>query len=541
MLRVRANRITWDEYDTPKIAQVTGSYGLETGWAPLIPSIIKGAKRKGVKLSPHAQRILRQHARAVREARQLAKLEDVPPTCAVERRAFAHQRVALAFFKAMQRHGYESFGLFDSPGVGKTFAAMLYAVQRMRTESPRVLIVCPNTAKRQWRREVRRYLGHDVPTTIVAGTIAEQVRRAQRDGLVFAHWESLVHARKGLLAKAWDVVVLDEGQAIGNRDAQRTETAHKLKARYRIVLTGHPYANAEVELFPLLKFLYPERYASYWRFFGMHIAAVPKPFGGHTIMGARQAKLLKWELAPFVLRRTKQQVFKNLPPVTRVPRVVELSAKGRAEYERLRRQVFVELDAMDGGTKVLPIINDLSRITRLRQYLVDPALIGAREPSVKFIEVLALLGELDAPIILFTSFAEAGVNLVKFLCKHRKRTDLLYRKVKPRDRERMQREFLTGKFDALVIQSQLGGTALNLGKYGYVGHLDLPWSARDVEQTEARVDRPEEGTGKLVPTTSYRIVVADSYEDRLQRRLESKHERFGKVFTVGQLKRLFAE
>jgi hypothetical protein len=81
---------------------------------------------------------------------------------------------------------------------------------------------------------------------------------------------------------------------------------------------------------------------------------------------------------------------------------------------------------------------------------------------------------------------------------------------------------------------------LNLGKWGNVLHLDLPWTARDFEQTEGRVDRPEEGTGKMIPTTSYRVIVSDSYEGRMEEKLEKKHGMFADVFTVADLKKLFA-
>jgi SNF2 family DNA or RNA helicase len=89
--------------------------------------------------------------------------------------------------------------------------------------------------------------------------------------------------------------------------------------------------------------------------------------------------------------------------------------------------------------------------------------------------------------------------------------------------------------------TSLGSVALNLGKYGLVMHLDLPWTPKDVEQSEGRVDRPNEKTGKSVPTTAYRIIVADSYEQRLERKLDARHADFKSVFTHHDLEDLFGD
>src|ERR1019366_9798378 len=103
-----------------------------------------------------------------------------------------------------------------------------------------------------------------------------------------------------------------------------------------------------------------------------------------------------------------------------------------------------------------------------------------------------------------------------------------------------KRPFLTGKLSALIVQLGLGSESINLGKYVCFCFLDLPWNGRDLEQAEGRVDRPEEGTGRSVPCTSYFIVVEDSYEVRLQKKIEAKHAMFQSVFSPKDLEALFA-
>jgi len=176
----------------------------------------------------------------------------------------------------------------------------------------------------------------------------------------------------------------------------------------------------------------------------------------------------------------------------------------------------------------------------MRQYLVDPKLLAAREASVKFPAVLDVLEETQKPTVIFTQFTEAGHNLQAWLSKRHFKVEMLYGDLSESMREKHKANFLKGKYDALIVQLQLGSESLNLGKYGLVCFLDLPWNGRDLEQAEGRVDRPEEGTGTSVPCTSYFIVVEDSYEVRLQKKIEKKHAMFQSVFSHKDIEELFA-
>lgn len=537
MLRAQGNKIVWGERDLMVMSEILGPLTAVKNKAPILASILRAAKQRGLRLDSRLTREL-DEAIALRIAlKKLKRLDDAPTILPDERKAFPHQRADLHYIRKSKLPAYL---IAHQPGVGKTLDAIFWAT--MIVKAKRILVICPNSAKRQWRREIRRWSGRGRRITIVEGDKAEQKKRAKRrEGWIIGHWESLVHADSGYLSDEWDAIILDEAHHIQNRKALRSETVFDLVGYRRLALTGHPFANQPDELFSILRFLYPQTYTSFWRFFGMHVKVQPKPFGGFEVLGARFPKLLRWEIAPFLLRRTKKQVFKNLPPITRIPIEVELSARGRREYEKLRREIFVELDGLDRETKILPIINDLSRVTRLRQYLIDPALVGAREPSVKFPEIASLINDLDGPPVVFSMYREALVNLRAYLVKHKiKRIGFIAGRMSNREKDRIQLDFLAGKYQVLLVVTQAGGTALNLGKFGYVVQLDLPWNPKDLEQTEGRVDRPEEGTGKLVPTTSWRIIVADSYEERMEAKLEKKHKMFGEVFTVGELRRLFA-
>lgn len=538
MLKLKKGKLTWSEHDVVVMSKILDEHAAKLKM-PLQMSVVRAAAKKGAQLSPKLQEKLKLAEGLVRLARGAKGREDVlDPQRA---KWFPHQRVDVDTMRVL---GFPAYLLGHQPGVGKTLEAIGRALD---TDARRILVVCPNSAKEQWVSEIFRWDTRGPRTQVVQGSTALQIQQLSTRPLapdyrplwIIAHWESLVHARLGHYAHPWDLVVLDEAHNIQSRDAKRTETAWNLDATHRLALTAHPYDTATDQLFPILKFLYPEQYSSFWRFVAQHIEVTPKRFGGLELGEPSRPKLLKWELEPFMLRRTKQSVFKNLPPITRVFRHVELSRKAEREYAKLKKEFFVELAGRD---KSLVIPSDLARVTRLRQYLVAPALVGGTTPSVKFPLVLELLDEMAHPPVIFTEFREAAVLLQQFLRKHKRRSAIIQgrRHMAGRTARGVGRKFLAGGYAALIVVRKAGSESLNLGGFGEGIHLDPPWGPRGLEQSEGRVDRPEEGTGRLVSSTFYPLVVKDSYETKMWKRIQDRHFNFAKVFTVSGLKEMFA-
>jgi SNF2 family DNA or RNA helicase len=519
----------WDERDALVMAKIFGAEQAVKLRCPYNPAVLKLAKRHDLLLDEPATRRLRDEVTLRERLKPAKRLNNAPG----EADFFPWQRADVNY---MMHARFASYLLGHQAGVGKT----LEAITLVRAHNAkRVLTICPNSAKDQWREELIRWVPKSEPfIRVLDGTKAEQIQTASLTGRwwIIAHWEALVHARLGLLARPWDAVIADEAHRAQNRNAQRTETLHDLEARIRLALTAHPFTSSPEELFPILKFLYPERYTSFWRYTMMHVEVEPKPFGGFEFGGARRPNLLKWEIAPFTLRRTKVSL--GWRPPTRIRRAAELTDAGRREYDKLKKQFFAALEGYDGAERVLAIPSALARVTRLRQYLVDPGLLRAREPSVKYPVVAEILGELDGPPVIFTAFEQAARRLQAYL--DRKNVGLIVGTVSRKEQTKAKKDFLAGRLDALIVTMGAGGESLNLGRYGYVILLDLPWHPRGLEQCEGRVDRPEEGTGKVVATTSFRIVVPDSYEPKMEARIEARHGQFKEVWTVAEHKELFA-
>jgi SNF2 family DNA or RNA helicase len=543
MITLRDDGIYWEREDVRMMARIIGSEHAVIaakhthGHAPPLMSILKLAKKYGMLMSEKAEQALANEIAMRKDLRANYKnLEDAERLS--EKHAakyFAHQRGDLL---RMYRYKLTGWLAAHEPGVGKTLLAIRYA---HFVRANRKMVICPNAAKDQWADEIRRWSDtRDVSITVISGTVAqqsEQIRNAK--GWCIGHWESLVHAREAWLSQYWDFCCLDEAQYMQNRNAQRTETVFKLRAVWRIALTAHPYANGVNEIFPILKFLYPNIYTSFWRWANLHIEIDEGAFGGLDLRSPRRPNLLKWELEPFMMRRLWESVWKNLPPITRVVRTVELSAKGRREYEKLKKQFFVELKSHGDEKNILAIPSVLARVTRLRQYLIDPGILDAKEASVKYPAVYDLIKELKGrPPVIFTMYREAAKRLCEYLRKKKLKVEMIVGGMQD-GIGRIKKKFLRGQYDAVIVLIQVGSTALNFGKYGAVIYLDHPWTQKDVEQSEGRVHRPEEGTGKIAPTTSYHIVVKDSYEERMAQHRRDKHKDFKQVFTTATAHWLF--
>lgn len=540
MIDLINGRITWSDRDVRKMSRLLGDKA-SLCRAPYVASILRWvAVSTKLPMSTAAKTALarEEEIRAAVDANLRHK--HVRPSCNAESRFFPHVLSGLHAVRSMLR----PYALVaDEVGVGKTPIAVRMLERFLdRANAGPALIITPNTAKLQWRAAIKKFGEKPRKTVIVDGTRAEQaaiIESCRNNRIIcIAHWESLVHAAGAYLNVRWGAVVADEAQWAYNREAKRTQTLHSLEAAYRMALTAHPYTKGPHELWSILHFLDPQLYSSFWRFFDMHVDYDPKPFGGFEVNGPRRPKLLQWELAPFTIRRTRSEVRATLPKITRVAKYVELSPRGQKELQALKKAFFAELEGEDGAFKI-PLVNTLARTTRIRQYLVDPGLVGSSEKPVKHEVVQDILQEVQQPLVIFSAFRQALVRLREGLRIAGCRVGIISGEESLRDREKARVQFIRGKLDAIVVVTSAGREAINLSGFGYIVHLDLPWTPRDLEQTEGRVDRPSEITGQSIPTTAFRLLTMGTYEERMEARLEDRHEQFGRVFTINDLRGLF--
>lgn len=407
--------------------------------------------------------------------------------------------------------------LADDMGLGKTVQAIAVMLDQA-SEGP-CLVVAPTSVCPNWEAEIARF----APTLVVHRFAAAADRRTLVAGLgpqdVLVCSYGLLNQAATLLGEpVWQIVVLDEAQAIKNTQTKRAQASVALQAKFRLALTGTPVENYLDELWSLFDFVNPGLLGSRAGF--QKRFAGPIERNGDAV--ARQA--LRTLIRPFLLRRTKAAVLTELPSRTEQTIQVEMSAPERAFYEALRQRALesiAALDAPEGKRK----IHILAEITRLRRACCNPALIDAAAgiPSGKLEALLKLVDELIRNrhrALVFSQFV-GHLALVRTALDARGiGYEYLDGSTPAADRQRRVKAFQAGSTDLFLISLRAGGTGLNLTAADYVIHLDPWWNPAVEDQASDRAHR----IGQERPVTIYRLIIQNSIEERIVRMHRDKRD-----------------
>jgi SNF2 family DNA or RNA helicase len=307
-------------------------------------------------------------------------------------------------------------------------------------------------------------------------------------------------------------VILDEAQAIKNHRSQSAAAVKSLRARYRLCLSGTPVENNLEELWSLFDFVMPALLGK--------LAPFKQRFQKPIERGGDQTRLLalRERVSPFVLRRMKEQVAKELPPKTELLRPVELDGPQRDLYESIRLAAHADVrKAIRGKGVTGSAIAILDALMKLRQVCCDPRLV--RLPSARNVDKSAkrdllfelLTGQLAAGrrILVFSQFARMLAILSEGLLERGIRHVTLTGQVS--DRQRRVDAFQQGDVDVFLISLKAGGTGLNLTRADTVIHYDPWWNAAAQLQATDRAYR----IGQTRPVFVHSLIVAGSVEERI--------------------------
>jgi len=202
--------------------------------------------------------------------------------------------------------------LADDMGLGKTIQGIGVAEILYRHASiSKVLVICPASLKSQWRIEIRRF--SDRSCRLILGSAKD--RPAQYDSDSFftvCNYEQVLRDFLSIERVGWDLIILDEGQRIKNWEAKTSRVIKALKSPFALVLSGTPLENRIDELFSVVEFIDDRRLGPAFRFFNRHRVVDEKG----KLLGYQNLDELRAKLKPIMLRRTRQQVAKDLPPRT---------------------------------------------------------------------------------------------------------------------------------------------------------------------------------------------------------------------------------
>ena len=453
----------------------------------------------------------RQLMQRISEASQLTPA--VPTNIHAELRPYQQQG-----FTWMSRLAYWRAGacLADDMGLGKTLQAITL-MQSRATLGPQ-LVVMPTSVLLNWQQELQRFAPALSVSVLNQGERQLTVSQAAEGDVVLATYGLLVTEQDLLASRTWTTIVLDEAHIIKNRDTRTSQGAMMLHGDFRLLLTGTPLQNHLSEIWNLFQFANPGLLGSYQQFTDRFIVPIEK---NHN---QERQRLLKRLLAPFLLRRTKDEVLNELPEKTEITLRVELSPDEQALYDNLRQQAIsnIEQSGKNGALQAL------AEITKLRQaacnpQLVNPGLTIASSKQQAFLDLVAQLRQSGHRALVFSQFT-SHLALIRqaldSLDPDGSETLYLYLdgSTPPQERQLLVRQFQTGDTPLFLISLKAGGLGLNLTAADFVIHLDPWWNPAVEDQASDRAYR----IGQQRPVTVYRLIAAGTIEEKILRLHGSK-------------------
>jgi SNF2 family DNA or RNA helicase len=470
-------------------------------------------------------------------------------------RLYPYQRAGTAWLKLAK-----AAILADEMGTGKTVQTAM-AMEEIGDDAFPVLIVCPNTMKHVWKRELEVWCPSAKHITIVEGG-AEAKKKAIAAAALEEHsvviinyeytWRVSRQAGYGQLALTrgektegplnkvpFRTVVLDEAHKIKNPSAQQTRACWWLgrmpTVKYRFALTGTPVANRPDDLWSLLNFIDHKAWPAKTRFVDRYCLQSWNGRGGMDIIGLNPDRQEEFHrvVDPFMRRVTKEMVLTQLPPIIRERRDCEMTPKQKKAYKDMETQMFVEL----AEEEHLSATTVIARLTRLIQF--SSAYATAREvngeivvdltdPSNKCDALEDLLEDLgDEPIVVFAMSKKLIMLAHDRLVKKGIECRLITGGQSPMEREGNIQDFQNGKARVILATVAAGGVGVTLTRAKTAVFLQRSWSMVDNTQAEARVHRI--GSEKHDVVTIIDLVAPGTIEERMQQVMAMKKERLEEI------------
>ncbi|EKE26984.1 MAG: hypothetical protein ACD_4C00096G0001 [uncultured bacterium (gcode 4)] len=403
--------------------------------------------------------------------------------------------------------------LADDMGLGKTLQAIIAIKQSQEKIFSPSIVVCPTSLLYNWKEEINKFC----PTinVIVVDGMPNQRKKlisniSDKDVVITSY--SLIQKDIELYKDmCFSYAVLDEAQHIKNRQTRNAKSVKILNASHKMILTGTPIENSLDELWSLFDFLMPSFLSSYDRFTERYIRLTGKT-------NAKNIEYLKRKVAPFILRRMKTDVLKELPPVSEIVyhcKLTESQLELYRSYAQSAKDELTKLVQKEGFEKVQ--IHVLATLTRLKQICCHPAIFAKEKKEVgdsakyeMLLELIQNLIDANHKTVIFSQYTKMLQIMREDL--DQKGVKFSYLDGTSKNRLQIVKDFNENKeIKIFLVSLKAGGTGLNITGADSVIHYDMWWNPAVENQATDRVHR----IGQKNSVSAYKLVTVNTIEEKI--------------------------
>ncbi|MCQ2913753.1 MAG: DEAD/DEAH box helicase [Alphaproteobacteria bacterium] len=411
--------------------------------------------------------------------------------------------------------------LADDMGLGKTLQLITLVQHRVnKNKKSTNLVVCPASLIYNWEAEINRF-APKLTTQIILGNANERknlIKKCQNYNFVITSYDLLKRDIELYEDKSFDVCIIDEAQFIKNAGTQCAFCVKKINSKHHFALTGTPIENKLSDLWSIFDFLMPGYLFSYLRFKKTFENSIVK------IKDERVVERLTKMVSPFLLRRKKSDVLKDLPSKIERPLYITMTDKQTEIYNNYMNALQYYLHQASDDEIKSKKIQVLAELTRLRQICCSPELCvdnyaGGSGKMTALLELLQTSVEDGHNVLIFSQFTSLLEIAQKEWCKISKEPFLYLSgadsKIK---RQRMVDDFQNGKYKIFFISLKAGGTGLNLTNADTVIHCDPWWNLAAQNQATDRAHR----IGQKKVVNVIKLVAKNTIEEKIVKLQETK-------------------
>lgn len=424
-------------------------------------------------------------------------------------------------------------------GVGKTIELIAACDELV---AKHILIVSPKSLMYMWHDEFRNRSFGDISVCDEKSSYKKNEKiRAKLNANARIHIVNyaMLDEKKWpeIYAKKWDVIICDEAHWLKNHKSQRSKSMAKLKSEYLWLATGTPDPNGDVgEIFGLLHILDPKRFNAYWPFVDRYADVMEEDIGydrekkrvltNKKIVGLNPMRKEAFHrlLIPYMLRRTKSEVHKELPAIIPKTIPIEMTSYERKLYDSLFEDMIAQLEQ----DQWIVTQNVLDRNSKLRQLVLSPALVGGKDESSKTEALLELIENTPGQIIVFSYFKKYIKYLEEVFQQKKIKALQISSDMSPAEIRGAEVAFQSDPSNKVIYGTiRKMGEGLNLQNAQALIFTDKSYVPKDNIQAVARIHRPGLTTNPLV----YTLHTQDSLDDLIEKVLEEKQSSINEIET----------